>query len=314
MQLNISVERAIKYLEYDNALGASELARQALEIISSWLKDAKNIELQEAKNEFQELIQRLSCLHPSMYGITSRVQHLAKAVLSSTDTIKNPDEFSNLALNQIEKMLDDENTIKEELVSHSRTLFDKPKQIMTISHSSTISLILMANREMVSKVYVCEARPAFEGRRLAELLADSGISTQIISEAGIAFYMNDVDFVCSGADGIFQDGTFINKIGTAVLAIIANQFNKPFYPFTDHYKIFPRNVSLDAVEMEKKPAEELYKLEKRNLLVENYYFEHIPARYINEYLTNKGRLSKTKIHQLSENLDDLPPPCGSSNL
>lgn len=89
-----------------------------------------------------------------------------------------------------------------------------------------------AKRGNVQRVYVDETRPLFQGARLtAWELLKAGVDVTLITDstAGILMQNRAVDLVIVGADRIAANGDTANKIGTYVLAVLANQHGVPFY-------------------------------------------------------------------------------------
>jgi len=81
-------------------------------------------------------------------------------------------------------------------------------------------------------VYVDETRPRNQGARLtAWELGNAGIPFAIIADNAGAHYMSKgkIQLVITGADRIAANGDVANKIGTLEKAIIAKEYNIPFY-------------------------------------------------------------------------------------
>jgi methylthioribose-1-phosphate isomerase len=79
---------------------------------------------------------------------------------------------------------------------------------------------------------VTETRPYLQGLRLSAWeLASAGIGTTVITDNMAAYAMSQgkVDKVIVGADHLALNGDIANKIGTYQLAILARNFNIPFY-------------------------------------------------------------------------------------
>lgn len=95
-------------------------------------------------------------------------------------------------------------------------------------------------------VYVTESRPDSSGREMCNLLTNEGIKNQLIMDASIGIYLERVDMVMVGAEGVCASGGILNKVGTYPLAICAQTVNKPFYVVAESYKftrLYPLNQS-----------------------------------------------------------------------
>lgn len=80
--------------------------------------------------------------------------------------------------------------------------------------------------------YVTETRPYLQGSRLtAWELKEAGFSVTVISDNMVAQVMHEgkINKVIVGADNLAQNGDIANKVGTYQIAILAANFNIPFY-------------------------------------------------------------------------------------
>uniref|UniRef100_T1L061 EIF-2B GDP-GTP exchange factor subunit alpha n=1 Tax=Tetranychus urticae TaxID=32264 RepID=T1L061_TETUR len=75
-----------------------------------------------------------------------------------------------------------------------------------------------------------------------------GIQCSLILDAAIGHFIEKVDMVMVGADGVVENGGIINKIGTYPLALCAKAFNKPLYVLAESYK-FIRHYPLNQADI-----------------------------------------------------------------
>ncbi len=171
-----------------------------------------------------------------------------------------------------------------DLIKTSTNLLKNFTSFLTISNSETTLVVFqeLYNHNNRVKVYVSESRPMFEGRVLAERLADSGISVTLFTEASLPHYIAEVDCVIIGADKVFPDGSIVNKTGSKLIAILARQYNKPLYVIADNSK-FSKNVNF---KQSIHPSEEIWKTDRENVDIQNYYFEKIDYKYITGIISN----------------------------
>lgn len=119
-----------------------------------------------------------------------------------------------------------------------------------LMHSRSLTVLACLKKAHKTKknifVYVTESRPDSSGRLMCDLLTKEGISNQLIVDASIGIYLEKVDMVMVGAEGVCASGGILNKVGTYPLAICATAINKPFYVVAESYKfirMFPLNQS-----------------------------------------------------------------------
>lgn len=93
-------------------------------------------------------------------------------------------------------------------------------------------------------VYVTEARPTTKGERAVKYLQSMKIQASLILDSAVGYFMEKVDAVLVGAEGVLENGGIINQIGTYQISIIARAANKPLYAVAESFKfvrIFPLN-------------------------------------------------------------------------
>jgi len=148
-------------------------------------------------------------------------------------------------------------------------------------------------------VYATETRPRFQGRITAKVLDKHGIRTFLIVDSAVRYYMNKISKVFVGADAILIDGTLINKIGTSVIAVIAEEFNVPFYVAAETYKFDPTSIFGYRVKIEERsetevvPPQFLRKL--KHVKVLNPAFDITPPKYITAIISEVGICSPTQF-------------------
>lgn len=105
--------------------------------------------------------------------------------------------------------------------------------LATSGNGTAQSVITTAAKQgNVLRVYADETRPLFQGARLtAWELLQAGIDVTVITDstAGLLMQKREVDLVIVGADRIAANGDTANKIGTYMLAVLAQQHGVPFY-------------------------------------------------------------------------------------
>ena len=154
-------------------------------------------------------------------------------------------------------------------------------------------------------VYADETRPRSQGARLtAWELRNENIPHVIIPDNAGAFLMSQgkVDMMIVGADRIAANGDVANKIGTLEKAIVAREFNVPFYVAAP-LSTFDLNCATGhEIPIENRSSEEvLYQTgpDKNGVMHEirvcapgsdalNPAFDVTPAKYITGIITEKG--------------------------
>ena len=102
-----------------------------------------------------------------------------------------------------------------------------------VDYGSALAPIIEAHKNGKKVfVYVDETRPRNQGAKLtAWELEKAGVPHTIIADnvVGLLMQQGKIDMVITGADRIAKNGDTANKIGTLEKAILAKEFNIPFY-------------------------------------------------------------------------------------
>ena len=103
-----------------------------------------------------------------------------------------------------------------------------------------------------------------------------------------------VDAVVTGCDRMAANGDGANKIGTSGVAILAKEYGIPFYMYVPTSTIDLNTASGEAIEIEERDGEEIYKMwyEKpmapAGIKTYNPAFDVTEAKYITAVITEKG--------------------------
>jgi methylthioribose-1-phosphate isomerase len=151
-------------------------------------------------------------------------------------------------------------------------------------------------------VIATETRPYLQGSRLtAWELSEAGVSVEVIPDGAVAQVIagGKVDAVIVGADRVARNGDIVNKVGTYPIAVVAQRYGVPFYPLVQD----PGALNSSAeVEIEERPAAELYQLEGRSLIespVAGRYpaFDATPARLITRLVGFEGSYTPEEFRE-----------------
>jgi len=154
-------------------------------------------------------------------------------------------------------------------------------------------------------VYVDETRPRNQGAKLtAWELNRAGIPHVIIADnvAGLLMQQGKINIVITGADRIAKNGDTANKIGTLEKAVLAHEFNVPFY-IAAPMSTFDNNILEGKhIPIEERTQEELLyisgededgiirkiKIASPNSKAYNPAFDVTPVKYITGFITPNG--------------------------
>jgi len=149
-------------------------------------------------------------------------------------------------------------------------------------------------------VYACETRPFLQGSRLtAYELMRAGIPVTLITDNAVGTLMQQkkLDVVVVGADRIAANGDTANKIGTYMVAVLAQQHNVPFYIAAPRSTIDPTIADGQAIPIEQRSPREVTHFHGRlvapkGIQALNPAFDVTPNRIITGIITEKGVLRR----------------------
>lgn len=116
------------------------------------------------------------------------------------------------------------------------------------------------DRNRLQTAYCLETRPYLQGSRLtAYELISQGIPHILITDNMAAALMKTrkIHAILVGADQIALNGDTANKIGTYMLAVLAQYHKVPFYVVAPTSSINSRIASGEEIKVEERPAVEL---------------------------------------------------------
>lgn len=175
-----------------------------------------------------------------------------------------------------------------------------------VDYGTALAPVYLAKRQGKKVfVYVDETRPRGQGGRLtAWELKNDGVPHVIIPDNAAASLMaqGKIDMVITGADRIAANGDTANKIGTLGRAILAKEFNIPFYIAAPTSTFDRQCATGKEIPIEERSQDEvLYQVgpdDNGNMVkvrvcspgsgAYNPAFDVTPAKYITGIITEKG--------------------------
>ncbi len=175
-----------------------------------------------------------------------------------------------------------------------------------VDYGTALSPIYKAHEQGKSlTVYVDETRPRNQGASLtAWELGNAGIPYVIIPDNAGAYYMSKgrIQMIIAGADRIAANGDVANKIGTLEKALVAKEYNIPFYIAAPLSTFDPDCHTGADIPIEERPEEEVLfqsgpdeSGQVRTIRVSapgstalNPAFDVTPFSYISGIITEKG--------------------------
>ena len=91
-------------------------------------------------------------------------------------------------------------------------------------------------RQALHQVIVVDSRPKLEGKELLRSLTNRGISCTYVLISALSYVMAEVTKVMLGASAMLSNGNVVSRVGTASVALMANQCKVPVLVCCETYK------------------------------------------------------------------------------
>jgi len=297
--MNISPEISILIEEIrdDRTHGASQLARQAVEVLKVAAERSQADSVAQFLQELKEIGERLMSARPAMAPVFNIARSLLNTVAGRAAEVE-LDSIRRFTISTADEVIESSLQAIAQIAEHGSGLVTDGDRIMTHSYSSTLMAVLEKAFTQHRDIEVITTRSGAgrTGERIAQQLWLCGIPSTFIDDAAMGFYMSTVNKVMVGADRICADGKVVNGIGTFQLALVAERAGIPFYVLCETLKFDPRLRS-DAVDLEEKEPSEVVELGRLppEVKVKNPYFDITPLELITGIVTEDGLLMPAEV-------------------
>ena len=297
------------------AIGAAAGYAMAQAFIESY-NNVGTLHATSLLNDIDNARQEIESTRPTARNLFYAVERVYNAAINL-----GRDKACLVSAHEAQKIADEDALSSLKIGEYGDQLIDNNSNIEThcnagwlafVDYGTALSPIYLAHKSGKKVfVYVDETRPRSQGARLtAWELYNENIPHTIIPDNAGAFLMaqGKINMFIAGADRIAANGDTANKIGTYEKAIIAKQFNIPFY-IAAPTSTFDLNCHSGAdIPIEERSQDEgIYQSGQtdegdiKRILISNpgsaYYnpaFDVTPAQYITGIITERGIIKSTK--------------------
>jgi len=179
---------------------------------------------------------------------------------------------------------------QEKIVKYALEKVPKKGIVYTHCHSSTVNEILKKAKHKGKNflVNVTETRPFYQGRMTAKELTRAKIPVIVFVDSAARLAMKKADVMFIGADAITAEGIVINKMGSELMADVANHYEIPVYVCTHSWKFDPRTAFGFEEKIEKRATKEIWKNPPHGVHISNYVFEKVDPNKITAIISELG--------------------------
>jgi len=279
------VEESAEKIKTMEVRGAARIAKFAAETLKNYAKSVQNNFDASMKKAAEILINT----RPTAVSLYNAVNYVMKYDGESDD------EKRLSLISRAEEFIEWVNTAHQKIGEIGTRRIKDNSLIMTHCNSSAaLSVIKAAHKSGKNiEVIATESRPRYQGHITVRELTKEGISTTLIVDSAVRYFMENVDYVIVGADTITANGALINKIGTSQIALAAKEARVPFMVAAETYKFSPKTLLGELVEIEERDIQEVAPsdlLNVKNLKIRNPAFDVTPRDYIDTIITEIGTI------------------------
>jgi len=255
-------------------------------------------------SESQRIGEYLNSSRPTAVNLSWAINRILKTIYARKDS--SIDELKEIVLQTAITIHEEDRRLCKDIGLNGAELVPENARILTHCNTgglatgefgTAFSIILHAHQAgKVDMVWVDETRPLLQGARLTTWeLKKSGIPHTLNIDSAAAFLMQQgkVDLIVTGADRITKNGDTANKIGTYMLAVLANAHNIPFYVAAPYSTIDMNLETGKLIEIEKRDDAEVSAFSGKQTApkktpVYNPAFDVTPNNLITAIITEKG--------------------------
>jgi len=285
----------IKQLEVQGARNVAVAAIKAIETLAKETKAKNKKEFLKELSEAKEILFSSRETEPLM-------RNAVRLIISQVErnVHEKVEKLTEIVTSASEQFLKNLENSKRKIAEIGARRIRNNSVVLTHCHSSTVTYLLRrAKLEGRSFEVICtESRPVFQGRITAKEMLELGVKTTLIVDSAARFFMNQVDLVLVGADAITSEGNVVNKIGTSMIALIAQEARTPFYVVSELLKFDPVTRYGDYEKIEERRQNEIWKNPPKNLIIRNPAFDITRRDFVHGIICEEGIISPHSIIQV----------------
>lgn len=196
------------------------------------------------------LIAFLVQARPLAISMGHAIRHL-KLKISTLPPDTTDSEARDFMIAVIDNYLRNRIELSDQLIAqHGCTkILDEGDVVLTFAYSSVVGKTLIRAHCEAKKrfrVIVVDSRPFLEGRKMLEKLIEVGIDCTYLHLNSVGHVMKEVTKVFLGAHGLFSNGALLSRVGTATIALLAKNANKPVIVCCETLK-FSDHLQMDSI-------------------------------------------------------------------
>lgn len=261
----------------------------------------------DLEDDFSYMADVMGQTRPTAVNLFWAIERMRDALKRAKAKTSNVDEIKNALVDEAQKIFKEDIEANRAIGRYGADLLEDNSTVLTHCNAGALATagdygtalgVIRGARDAGKRVavYADETRPFLQGLRLtAWELAKDDIPVTVITDnmAGHVMKSGKVDAVVVGADRIAANGDAANKIGTYMVAVLANKHNIPFYVAAPITTLDLTLKSGDEIPIEERDREEVTHMGGKQLApdgidVHNPAFDVTPNELITAIITDRG--------------------------
>ncbi len=294
MPAHKKVEEIARDIRKMKIRGAGKIARSAAEALRTTAQQSKAKDSSLLVKGLESSAKLLLSTRPTAVSLPNSIRYIMFRVRKAQKRNLELEELRQLAVKTATEFIQNSTKAVERIGEIGARRIEDDDLIMTHCNSAATMAVLRTafNQGKSFKVFVCETRPRFQGKITAKALSEVGIPTSLIVDGAARFFMAKMDKAIVGADAVAANGAVINKIGTSMVALAAQESRVLFFVAAETYKFSPETMLGQLVKIEERGSSEIISKkelkEMPNVTVRNPAFDVTPPEYIDLIITERG--------------------------
>ncbi|MFA5141413.1 MAG: S-methyl-5-thioribose-1-phosphate isomerase [Candidatus Woesearchaeota archaeon] len=280
----MSLDQVVKDIESLKIQGAATIAKAA---VDAFKKEAQKCKVKSRGGYLKEMHSAKNKLIASR-PTEPKMRNALKYILSKMKG-KTPLELKKEIVDKADEVLQHFHEVKDSIAHQGSLKIHNGMIVFTHCHSSTVIGILKYAKQKHKKFFVrnTETRPLFQGRMTAREIAKLDIPIKHYVDSAGMLALKDADIMLIGADAITAKGEVINKIGSRLLAEVADFYGVKVYVCTDSWAYDPETKIHPEI-IEQRDPSEVWENRPNGVKVMNPAFEIIPPELISGIISELG--------------------------
>jgi ribose 1,5-bisphosphate isomerase len=284
----MGVKETAKKIESMEIRGAGNIARTAALALKIYAEESRAKTSDEFILGLKEAGDILISARPSAVSLPNAVRLVMRKVEGSKLDVAG---LKEVAVDTAGEFIEDSKTAVEKIGEIGSGRISDGDVILTHCNSqAALGVIKTAARQGKDiEVFATESRPWNQGHLTVKALAKEGIPATLIVDSAVRVFIKEIDKVIVGADSIAVNGAVVNKVGTAQIALTANEARTLFFVCAESYKFSPATVLGELIEIEERDPGEVADPKKfKGVKIRNPVFDVTPPEYVDLIITEKG--------------------------